>query len=126
MTRIKNPDSCGVFIVPMPMPAEMAYEAIPNGTPPFSFEWSNGQTTSQIIVPEFDPTIYCVTITDATGCVSTACTDSFPPHPCSVDIEIDGGTLTANPSSSPVDLYWVPEKLHYRFSLKWQVIIVLM
>ncbi|MEZ5056212.1 MAG: T9SS type A sorting domain-containing protein [Saprospiraceae bacterium] len=53
-----------------------------------------------------DPNIYCVTVTDATGCVSTACTDSFPPYPCSVDIDINGGTLTANPSGTPIDIHW--------------------
>ncbi len=42
------------------------------GTPGYTFLWDNGQTTSMI--SNLAPGQYCVTITDANGCTSTACT----------------------------------------------------
>ncbi|MHC4990882.1 MAG: SdrD B-like domain-containing protein, partial [Planctomycetota bacterium] len=42
------------------------------GTPPYSFEWSTGDTTECIFVS--DPGDYTVTVTDANGCVSDPCT----------------------------------------------------
>ena len=48
-----------------------------NGIPPFTYTWSNGATTqniSEIINGPFSAT-YCVTVTDATGCVDELCKD---------------------------------------------------
>lgn len=45
--------------------------AIESGIAPFSFLWDNGSTDSSIVV--LDPGTYCVTVTDAIGCLSTAC-----------------------------------------------------
>jgi PKD repeat protein len=42
-----------------------------NGIAPFSYHWSNGEITSSIAVA--DSGVYCVTITDADSCVSSAC-----------------------------------------------------
>ena len=48
------------------------YELTPelnNGTEPFSYQWSSGQTTSSIAVTaEVDAVTYTVTVTDALGC----------------------------------------------------------
>ena len=53
------------------------------GTAPFKYEWSNGATGERILIrPEGE---YCVTITDANGCVAKACF-SFDRHGCNVHI----------------------------------------
>jgi hypothetical protein len=43
----------------------------PYGVPPFNYEWSDGTTGDFITVPESGE--YCVTMTDATGCISRWC-----------------------------------------------------
>ena len=49
------------------------------GTYPFAYNWSTGDSTESIPVVEGDT--YCVTVTDALGCIAEACMtiDSFPP-----------------------------------------------
>ncbi len=47
------------------------FEASSNGTAPFTYNWSNGQTT-QSIMAEL-PGVYCVEVTDSNGCSSTIC-----------------------------------------------------
>lgn len=71
-----NPtDSCAVWIswIEQPNIAGYLLEASGNGTAPFSYAWSTGETTASIIVTE-DGT-YCVEMSDAIGCVSSYCTD---------------------------------------------------
>ena len=51
--------------------------AVPFGIPPFTYEWSNGETTEYITVPNEEAT-YCVTVTDATGCVAESCIEVEP------------------------------------------------
>lgn len=59
--------------------------AFPVGRAPFSFEWSNGDTTRRISVT--DEGEYCVVIKDATGCESKACVEVGKRGPdCSVKI----------------------------------------
>lgn len=58
------PDSC-------PSPTGTATSYIQGGTAPFTYLWSNGGTTSQL--SNLTPGVYCLTVTDATGCTSTAC-----------------------------------------------------
>lgn len=41
------------------------------GTPPYSYNWTNGQTLIGIFVP--NPGMYCCNITDSNGCTYTAC-----------------------------------------------------
>lgn len=43
------------------------------GTPPYNYTWSNGANTQNLTGLNTDN--YCVTITDARGCVQTVCTD---------------------------------------------------
>ncbi len=74
-------DSCSVYIVEDSTAAGGYFSAIANGTPPFSYTWQpsgNGQS-----IP-LDPAYfgdYCVTITDATGCVAYDC--FWNQNPCS-------------------------------------------
>lgn len=67
--------------------------AVPTGNAPFSFEWSNGETTQTI---SLDPNIslYCVTITDTDGCTAESCFQVSNPGNCSVIIQLD--TTSAN------------------------------
>ncbi len=44
------------------------------GEAPFTYLWNTGETSSAITVPDLSE-IYCVTVTDASGCVSVACSD---------------------------------------------------
>ena len=48
--------------------------AIPtgNGTSPYTYAWSNGQSNSNILTI-VSPGTYCVTITDVNGCTATEC-----------------------------------------------------
>ncbi len=75
--------------------------AVPGGTSPYTYIWSNGETDA-IVVPQSDGT-YCVTITDATGCEATDCISIFNNNPCGASITFDGTYLYAsgtNPSNS--------------------------
>jgi hypothetical protein len=44
-----------------------------NGTPPYSYEWSDGSITQQVILSPNILGPQCVTITDAEGCTAEAC-----------------------------------------------------
>ena len=44
------------------------------GEAPYSYEWSDGQTTATATFTPTEQTTYIVTVTDATGCTSTAST----------------------------------------------------
>ena len=57
--------------------------ALALGNPPFTYQWNNGATTESISVN--DPESYCVTITDASDCVVTVCSDDVP-NPVSSNI----------------------------------------
>ena len=78
-----------VFIVDAPAPINVIIENsgdlncgnqeislfpfVTGGTAPYTFDWNNG-ITGEIINTSF-PGIYCVTVTDANGCISNACID---------------------------------------------------
>jgi hypothetical protein len=84
-----------------------------NGTPPYTYSWSNGQSNSPILTI-IVPGTYCVTVTDANGCVDSACftvavqeipiyTNPSPPVICNGDsivMEIDTAGLN--------NIIWVP------------------
>ncbi|MCB0754336.1 MAG: gliding motility-associated C-terminal domain-containing protein, partial [Flavobacteriales bacterium] len=50
-----------------------------NGTEPYTYEWSNGETTAEIT--GLEEGTYTVTVTDANGCTAT-CTESVIVTPC--------------------------------------------
>ncbi len=61
-----------------------------SGTTPFTYEWNNGQTGNEIIITYSDN--YCVSMTDADGCVAVAC-ETIILEPCQVFI-----TQSTNPN----------------------------
>lgn len=76
-------DDCFTFIVPNfdtltgsgnPTDTGVILTALTFGVGPFEYIWNTGELTESITVADLTQ-IYCVTVTDATGCVSTACTD---------------------------------------------------
>lgn len=90
-------------------------EAFPvgNGTAPYTYSWSNGQSNSSILTITA-PGAYCVTLTDANGCTATECinvsvqdipiySNPSPPVIClgdSIALEFANTPLT--------DIFWVP------------------
>lgn len=80
------------------------------GTPPYSFAWSNGATTEDLIgVPAG---IYCGTITDANGCTAFLC-DTLTED--SLDIPFDTLNICVGDSiqllvntTVPDDILWTP------------------
>ncbi|MBK9012819.1 MAG: hypothetical protein IPM82_01325 [Saprospiraceae bacterium] len=72
--------------------------AYPTGTAPFAYLWNTGETTPTIELSQWGVN-YCVTVTDATGCESSACL--FNAQNCSVYIsENPASGLTAIASGS--------------------------
>jgi len=67
------------------------------GTPPFTFEWDNGLTTSDIY--NLSPGIYTVTVTDANGCTQTGTYVIDPFIVCS----LEGDLLVTDVSCFGVD-----------------------
>jgi hypothetical protein len=68
-----NVDSCGVWISEDPSSGSgIYYIANAWGTAPFQYLWSNGDTNDSTFI-DFGIHELCVTVTDAAGCVSTAC-----------------------------------------------------
>lgn len=67
-----SPDPCGAVIVAESHPAGISYTASAWGIPPFTYEWSNGETAESFVI-DFGPADYCVTVTDAVGCVAADC-----------------------------------------------------
>ncbi len=72
-------------------------QAFADGTPPFTFQWNNGETTQ--VIAAIDAQFYCVTITDANGCTAEACQNNG--SDCIV-------TIWANPSNPNVDQVIAP------------------
>ncbi|MBP6185814.1 MAG: hypothetical protein KA479_12805 [Saprospiraceae bacterium] len=79
------------------------------GKEPFSYQWSNGSNEQFIVVEK--PGEYCVTITDANGCIAKTCVKVHFDKPCGVSIKafFDGGKakLTAFPIGlAPFKFIW--------------------
>ena len=62
----------------------MASATVSGGTPPYSFQWSTGATTSQI--SGLAPGNYQVTITDSRGCTETAYAQVQAPVPLNISL----------------------------------------
>ncbi|MEN0004577.1 MAG: T9SS type A sorting domain-containing protein [Bacteroidota bacterium] len=81
-----------------------AFGAVPlSGTAPFTYHWSTGDS-----IPCINPSssgTYCVTMTDATGCIATDCDYFYHDDStlCSVDIIVvqNGTFLFADPTGVP-------------------------
>ncbi|MEZ4949948.1 MAG: hypothetical protein R2784_11255 [Saprospiraceae bacterium] len=67
-TNVVNPDPCGVDVICDP---DGSLSALAWGEPPFTYSWSNGDST-EIIFPQ-DTGLYCVTVTDGAGCEAIGC-----------------------------------------------------
>jgi hypothetical protein len=99
-------DSCLVNIIELDS-GEISAES--SGAAPFSYLWSSGEMMQSILPNDLD-TLYCVTITDAVGCVSNSCID-FWSNPidtsmCFVAIDsLSGDSLKANGYGTAPFLY---------------------
>lgn len=74
-------DSCFVWIDVLPVFSDSLLgllTASMEGTPPYTYQWSNGQTGSEIAV--YSSGEYCVTATDAVGCISFLCVGLEDPN----------------------------------------------
>ena len=74
-----TPDSCGVWISQQDGQAGILYTAEAWGTAPFTYLWSNGSTEQSQLI-DFGIHDLCVTVTDATNCVASAC--NYPLDSC--------------------------------------------
>lgn len=54
-------------------PSSYTINATSTGVSPFVYQWSNGSSSNFITVQPTSTTTYCVTVTDANGCISTSC-----------------------------------------------------
>lgn len=118
-TNFENPvDSvCSVTITQVQ--GGLCLQANATGTAPFSYIWDNGDT-GQILCAN-NPSgggVYCVTMTDANGCVATAC-GQLDPNGSNCDVWISqdslmnsGIELTAQPTgSAPFSYSWSTNEL---------------
>lgn len=81
--------------------------AVPFGTAPYTYQWDNGDTTQTTI--GLDGVQYCVTITDATGCLATACGTAIidPFGDCLINFDQFGNEITAIvPNPDNVSYFW--------------------
>ncbi len=102
------PDSCSVYISYDSLGTGDYFTAIASGSAPFTYQWQPGGNTQSI---PLDPTYfgdYCVTVTDAEGCVSMDC--AWGNNPCSVWIlQEDSAGMTglfAIPNISAATYLW--------------------
>ena len=107
-TIVVNEDSLGGVLN-----AELV--AIASGLAPFTYSWSTGETTESIYIQDIiGLDTVCVTITDANGCVSTACdVVGFEPNQgcfvsitTTVDSTGGGAVYTLTASSGFADYLW--------------------
>ena len=80
--------------------------AIPNGIPPFTYIWTNGDSSASTVYNQWGSNL-CVFVADASGCTATTCL--FTTSPCQVDIhQIANGVLSAVGSggTTPYTYQW--------------------
>ncbi len=77
---------CAVTLTEQITPNGHLIHSDATGVAPFSYDWSNNQTTSSVVAMMSG--VYCVTITDDVGCVAEACLDVVidPDNDCDVVI----------------------------------------
>ncbi len=100
-----NNNFCEVWIAMDSVGNNVELTATPTGTAPFAYTWTTGETTASVI---WNPNgaLYCVTVTDATGCEASSCFGT--PVFCSVQIsENPAGGLSAIPNgTAPYNFVW--------------------
>ena len=105
---IVDSTDCSVIIHPLSFTGyEYTLITETSGIAPFEYEWSTGEITPEIFVNSTGT--YCVTIIDATGCVSSACTDIFVDCNTFITASDTGGLtlLTANGyGNAPFEFVW--------------------
>lgn len=79
------------------------YLVIEGGVEPYTYEWSNGETTANI--EDLEAGIYTVVVTDATGCDLTVEVEVTEPDPIDVSLTVDGDYICANEEG--VTYQWV-------------------
>ncbi|MBI1227648.1 MAG: T9SS type A sorting domain-containing protein [Bacteroidetes bacterium] len=86
---------CGVSIsLDSTNTGDVILTAMPSGDAPFAYIWSTGETTPTVVVTSWGIN-YCVTVTDANGCVAESCL--YNQNSCSASIQITPiGALFAN------------------------------
>ncbi len=90
--RDSRPD-CKVEIVARLLDdQQVLLKAVVRGTKPFTYEWSSGESTPEIIVSERKE--YCIVITDSTGCNARDCIDLTASN-CAVEIHADRANADA-------------------------------
>ncbi|MBI4648016.1 MAG: T9SS type A sorting domain-containing protein, partial [Bacteroidia bacterium] len=85
-TNVSCNGNCDGYIFPI----------VSGGTAPYMFEWATGQSSADIT--ELCSGEYCVTITDAVGCLITECVTITEPAP--LDITIFGSDVLCNGDST--------------------------
>ena len=125
-TEITSPTQLTLFIAANQPSANgiddgSASAFVNNGTAPYSYIWSNQETTSS--VSNLTPGVYSVTVVDANGCQSIAQTEIISPEPDCLDFAVsigandysdprcpgtNTGYITANPVSgvAPFEFKW--------------------
>lgn len=85
--------------------AGLAIQAIGSGTAPFSYQWTTGANTSEILISESG--LYCVTLTDANGCVAIACEEANL-DPCQAQVYAgqNGSLFVSSSGTAPFTYLW--------------------
>lgn len=106
-TSHMNPDlTCGVSIsLDSTNTGDVILIAEATGDAPFAYNWNTGETTETIIVTSWGIN-YCVTVTDASGCIAESCV--FNQNSCTADIlTTPTGAMFANAGGvSPFTYTW--------------------
>ena len=74
------------------------------GTPPYSYLWTNGDSTQT--ATDLCAGFYNVTITDTNGCINTNSTIINEPNPLLINIWIDGNNIVATSGFSSYQWYY--------------------
>jgi len=72
-----------------------------NGTEPYSYEWSNGQTGGAIVISSSG--LYAVTATDAAGCTATNDFWVLPCEDCFIEADLFNVVCDDNGTEDPTD-----------------------
>ncbi len=101
--------ACSVDISVAVNPGGNSWDLTANATGPsssFTYVWDNGEFGQTITVQAAGT--YCVTVSDANGCISSGCITVSPNNPCGVIIDVSViGDLTAIPTGeAPYTYSW--------------------